>query len=115
MISIRQHFVLTCLGYLVFAASLASADMGDGWGGFGNGNGDGGPSNWNSNGDGGWSGCAWIAGSDCNHGGNNNGGSGTNGNGNSGPSALNLSAGELDRYNRIITIHAVLACLVWVL
>lgn len=113
MLSTRQRFLLTCLGYLAFAASPVSADNDGPWGGFGDGNG--GPGNWNGNG--GWSGCGWITGNDdCDgNGNNNNGGSNGNGNTNAGSSQLNFSASELDRYNRIITIHAVLACLVWVL
>lgn len=115
MLSTRQRFLLTCLGYIAFAASPVSADNDGPWGGMGNGNG--GPGNWN--GDGGWTGCPWwiTDNDDCDGSGdnNNNGGSGSNGNTNAGSSQLNLSADQLDRYNRIITIHAVLACLVWVL
>lgn len=116
MLSTRQRFLLTCLGYLAFATSPVSADIGNGWGGFGNGYG--GPGD--RNGDGGWSGCQWITGNDdCDDNGNddnNDGGSGGNRNTNAGSSGLNnFSAGQMDRYDRIITIHAVLACLVWVL
>lgn len=109
MLSTRQQFLLTSLGYLAFAASPVSADFG--WGGNGNG---GPPGNWNN--DGGWSGCAWFTGnSDCDDNSSNGNGNGNGDGGNSDPSRLSLSGSELERYNRIITIHAVLACLVWVL
>lgn len=87
--------------------STASADW---WGNHNGGNGpwDGGPGNSN--------GCPpWVSSDDCDNN-NSNGGSG-NGNGGNGvadPSQY-FSESQLSNSNKIVTIHAVLACLVWVL
>lgn len=102
--------------------SLASAQGppfgfgGGGGGGNDNGNGDRPPwaqgNGWNNT-----FGCAWWGGSDC----NGNGGSDSGGNSNNGNSAgstlaaYGLTTSEYNKTNSIITAHAVLACLVWVL
>jgi len=100
----RTRFILTPAAFFLLNANTANAQWGWGGGHWGGGDGDG-------NGD--WNGCGWWDGSDdCNDGddGDNDG----NNNGSVDPSALGLSTSEMNRTTRIITVHAVLASLVWV-
>ncbi|KAJ9659966.1 hypothetical protein H2198_002856 [Neophaeococcomyces mojaviensis] len=102
MLSVRNQFILTSVAYLLLTPTVSA----QGW--WGGGNGD-----WHD-GDGNWDGCPpWWSSDECSsNGGNSNG----NNNGASAdPSAYGLTESDLQRSNRILTIHAVLACLVWVL
>lgn len=102
MLSTRNQFLIISAAYL-FSTPVSA----QGW--WNNNNG-----NWN-NGNGG---CPpWVSSDDCNssnNGNNNNNGGNNNG---SGPDAsqYGLSQEDLSRSGRIVTVHAVLACLVWVL
>lgn len=93
MLSARQQLVLTAIGYLAFASPVSAQ------GGWANGD-QPGTGNNNNNGDGfGYTGS-----------GNSNG----NGN-NNGPNSDFFGGQPGGSTTRLITIHAVLACLVWVL
>lgn len=100
----RSQLTLAAISSVLLLAGGARAD----WAGPGNGNGppfaNGG--DWNGH-------CGWWGAGNCD-GSNSNGNGNGNGN-NANGSQLGFSSGELDHYNRIITIHAALACLVWVL
>lgn len=103
MLSTRQRFIFTTLAFLALDTfSVAGFRWGDG-----------GPGRWD--GDGGWSGCPWGAGAGgCSNDGNDNNESGGDSS-STDPTQLEFTASAGARYDKIITIHAVLACLVWVL
>lgn len=99
MLSTRTQFLLVSIAYLLVTPASAQ-----GW--------------WGPNNGGNWSGnCPPFAPSSvCNSNGDNNGGSngGSNSGGNTNPSQEDLTPEEISKSTKVITIHAVLACLVWV-
>lgn len=75
-----------------------------------------GPGNDGNGGNGYWNGCArWDDDDDCDDDDDGAGDDDSDNNGSIDPSALGLSTSEMSRTTRIITVHAVLASLVWVL
>lgn len=92
----RTHFLFTTAIFLLLNTNTANAQ--GGWGGGHWGDGDG-----NGDDNGSWNGCGWWDGNDNCNGGDDGG--------TADPSRLGLSTSDT---TRIITIHAVLASLVWV-
>lgn len=105
--STRTRLLLTTAAFLLLNANTVNAQWGPGSGHWGGGDGNGGN-------DGGWNGCGWWDGNDdCD--GSDDGDDGSDSSSTTDPASLGLSASETNKTRRVITIHAVLASLVWVL
>lgn len=104
--STRARFLLTTAAFLLLNIQAVRAQ--GGWGGGGR---------WgDNNGGDGWNGCGWWDGNDdCDDDDDDGDDGDDNENGTLDPAALGLSTSEINRTTKIITVHAVLASLVWVL
>ena len=101
----RSSGLLIALGVLLVAAAANAQGP---FGGYGPGNGNYDGQGGRFGGDG--NGCGWWGGSNCNGKDDNSDGSSS-----TDPSSRGLSQSEINRNSRIVTIHAVLASMVWVL
>ncbi|KAK5949786.1 hypothetical protein OHC33_009175 [Knufia fluminis] len=103
--STRARFLLTTAAFLLLNIQAVRAQ--GGWGGGGR---------WgDNNGGDGWNGCGWWDGNDdCDDDDDDGDDGDDNENGTLDPAALGLSTSEINRTTKIITVHAVLASLVWV-
>ncbi|KAK5106356.1 hypothetical protein LTS08_000474 [Lithohypha guttulata] len=102
MATVRQRFLLTTAAFLLFSTATVRADWGSGFGGHG----------WGDDNDD-RPGC-WWGGGDCDGDDDDDDGDGDDDSSTTNPAQLGFTSEQINGYNRMITIHAVLACLVWV-